>query len=128
MTPALTAAAAATTWNPIQGPRRRLLLPAPAVSLTLANATAGQWSTLPPEVVSVVLDLDPHVYRSGYSDPDGLKLLEDLARRHPRPLNRHRGISVDLLIADDAATLVYGPTSPGIDAGAGRPYDMAQLR
>jgi hypothetical protein len=100
----------------INGARRRVVLVAPAVSRLVAEALVGCWQSLAPSDVSVVLDMDPEVYRLGYGDPEALTLLEVAARRLGRALNRHRGIRIGLLIVDDS-TLVYAPTPLLVEAG-----------
>lgn len=127
MTPVLPTAAGAKAGNPIQGPRRRVPLPFTAVRVTGATAVAGRWSLLPPAGVPVIVNLGPRLHPPAHSDADGPNLLENLARRHAPPLNRHRAIHVGLLTADHAATLVFVSTSPRIHAGAAWPYDMGGL-
>lgn len=99
---------------------RRIVLLAPAVSKLVAEALVERWRVLPPDAVSVILDINPEVYRLGYGNLEGLSLLEEAARQRNRALNRHAGIRVGLLIVDDA-TIVYSPTPLLIEAGPRHP-------
>src|SRR5881396_2596971 len=106
---AITVANDETLGRAIRSAQRRIVLLAPAVSKGVADALAEQWRTLPADGVSVILDLDPEVYRLGFGDAEGLSLLEEVARSRDRALNRQQGIRIGLLIVDDT-TIVYSPT------------------
>lgn len=45
--------------------RRRLVVVAPAVTRIVAEAICDRWQALGAESVSLVLDIDPEVYRLG---------------------------------------------------------------
>jgi hypothetical protein len=98
---------------------RRVVLVAPATTTAVAQALASAWDRLGREGVSVVLDVDPEVYRLGYGDPAALTLLEDAARRAGTMLHRHAGVRIGLLIAD-GQTMVFAPTPRLIEAGPER--------
>ena len=116
MTQSITVANDDTLNDLIRSVTRRLALLAPVVSRRVAEAIINRWNALPPNAVSVVLDMDPEVYRLGYGDPDALLMLEEAARRLERALNRQRGIRIGLLLADDTL-MVYSPTPLLIEAG-----------
>jgi hypothetical protein len=120
MTRAITAATDATICGLIRGAQRRLTVLAPALSRPVAEAIVERWAALPADAVSVILDIDPEVYRLGYGHPEALVLLQETAQRQGRAINLHRGIRVGLLIADDI-TLAYAPTPLLIEAGPTRP-------
>ncbi len=96
MTQSITVANDDTLNDLIRSVTRRLVLLAPVVSRRVAEAIINRWNALPPNAVSVVLDMDPEVYRLGYGDPDALLMLEEAARRLERALNRQRGIRIGL--------------------------------
>ncbi|MSR58274.1 MAG: hypothetical protein EXS05_11460 [Planctomycetaceae bacterium] len=98
---------------------RRLIVVAPGLSTAVASAIVDQWRLLGSAAVSVVVDVDPEVYRLGYGDFSALQLLEKVAAELGTTLNRQPGIRIGLVIADDE-TLVYSPTPLLIEAGPHR--------
>jgi len=100
----------------IRSARKRIAAMAPAFSQTVAEAIRDQWLTLGADAVSVVVDVDPEVYRLGYGDFAALELLERTAADLGTTLNRHNGIRVGILVADET-TLIYSPTPQLIEAG-----------
>lgn len=70
--------------------------------------------------MTVVLDVDPEVYRLGYGNIEALERLEPVAATFGTMVTRHKGIRVGMVIADDR-TLVYSPTPQLIEAGPRRP-------
>jgi hypothetical protein len=69
--------------------------------------------------VSVILDVDPDVYRLGYGDPEALAFLERAAAARGGALNRHPGVRIGLLVVDQQ-TVVFAPTPLVIEAGPRR--------
>lgn len=104
----------------IRSAKRRLVVLTPAISMPVAKAIAERWSALGKDAVTVVLDVDPEVYRLGYGDIKALELLEPVAATLGVMVNRHKGIRVGMVIADDR-TLVYSPTPQLIEAGPRAP-------
>lgn len=100
----------------IQLAQDRLVFLAPAVTKTVAEALAKVWRRLGKDKVSVVLDVDPEVYRLGYGDPEALTTLEEVGQHLGTMLHRQAGIRIGLVIVDDQ-TLVYSPTPRLIEAG-----------
>lgn len=100
----------------VSGASRRLIVLAPAVPKELAEAIEERWRALGPERVTVTLDVDPEVYRLGYGDPESLVRLEQVGRELGGMLQRHPGIRVGLVLADDRV-LVFAPTPELIGAG-----------
>ncbi len=90
----------------IRSAQKRLVVLTPAVSIRVAEAIAERWKVLGKDAVTVVLDVDPEVYRLGYGDIKALELLEPVAADLGVMVNRHKGIRVGMVIADDR-TLVY---------------------
>lgn len=104
----------------IRSAKGRLVVLTPAVSMHVAEAIAERWKVLGKDAVTVVLDVDPEVYRLGYGDIKALELLEPVAADLGVMVNRHKGIRVGMVIADDR-TLVYSPTPQLIEAGPRSP-------
>lgn len=100
----------------IQSAQRRVVFLAPAVTEAVADALASVWKRLGKDQVSVVLDVDPEVYRLGYGDPAALTTLEEVGQHLGTMLHRQAGIRIGLVIVDDQ-TLVYSPTPRLIEAG-----------
>jgi hypothetical protein len=100
----------------IQSAQRRVVFLAPAVTKSVAEALASVWKRLGKDQVSVVLDVDPEVYRLGYGDPEALTTLEEVGQHLGTMLHRQAGIRIGLVIVDDQ-TLVYSPTPRLIEAG-----------
>lgn len=117
---AFTFANDATLTEFIRQARRRVIFLAPAVSKSLATVLIKSWDNLGAEGVSITLDVDSDVYRLGYGDSEALTLLYETARRLGTTLNRHRGIRIGVIIADDSM-MVYSPTPLLIEAGERKP-------
>ncbi|MCW5769288.1 MAG: hypothetical protein KIT19_11450 [Phycisphaeraceae bacterium] len=100
----------------IQSAQRRVVFLGPAVTKTVAEALANVWKRLGKDQVSVVLDVDPEVYRLGYGDQEALTTLEEVGQHLGTMLHRQAGIRIGLVIVDDQ-TLVYSPTPRLIEAG-----------
>jgi hypothetical protein len=96
--------------------QRRLVALAPAVTRLVAEAICDRWRYLGPELVSVILDIDPEVYRLGYGEAVALELLVETAASVNAVIRRQPGIRIGVIIADDR-TLVYSPTPQLIEAG-----------
>ncbi len=104
----------------IEQAQSRLVLLAPGVSKKVADCLCRRWQELTSEQVTVILDLDPEIYRLGYGDLDALKALEQTARSLGTMLQRQPGIRIGLLIADET-TIIYSPTPQLIEAGPTSP-------
>ena len=111
----------------IRQANQRLLVLAPALSSEVAEAITERWEQLGAAAVSVVLDVDPEVYRLGYGDPCALNRLEAVAASLGTTLNRQPGIRIGLVVSDDN-TLVYSPTPLLIEAGPKRPNSPNAIR
>jgi hypothetical protein len=99
----------------------RLVVLAPAVARVTAEAIRERWLALGSDRVSVTLDVDPEVYRLGYGDAEALDLLEDAGATAGGLLQRHAGIRIGVVIADDRV-LVFSPVPALVEAG---PRDKA---
>ena len=100
----------------IRSATRRLAVLAPAVSMDVAKAIEERWITLGPKRVSVTLDVDAEVYRLGYGDAPALSHLEAVGSQVGGQLQRHQGIRIGIIVADDR-TLIYSPIPELVEAG-----------
>src|ERR1700722_16024688 len=98
----------------------RLIVLAPAVSMVVASTICTKWKQLGGHRVNVILDLDPEVFRLGYGEFDGLKLLESAAAELGTMIQRQPGIRIGLIVSD-TTTMVYAPTPALIEAGPSSP-------
>ncbi len=106
---ALCAAIAATTET--------LVYVAPGISKLVVEAIARAHDDKPNLVATVIVDLDPEVYRLGYGTEEGLRALQSLVDRQHLELRQQPGLRVGLLVTDQQ-TLVYSPTPLLIEAGS----------
>ncbi len=110
----ITVANEATIRQVIASAQQRLVVLLPAPSIPIAEALCAQWKKLGPDRVNVVVDLDPEVFRLGYGDFEGVKLLESTAQSLGTMIHRQRGIRIGVIVADKA-TLVFTPTPALVD-------------
>ncbi len=100
--------------------QRRWLYMAPGVTIPIAEAVDSAWKRMGPASGSVILDVDPEVYRLGYGTVEGLKRLQEAASHHGTLICRHQeGVRIGLLISDDH-TLIFSPTPLLIETGSSR--------
>jgi hypothetical protein len=118
--PAITAADDQMLSALIRSARHRIVAMAPAFSKPVACAICECWGTVARDRVTVIVDVDPEVYRLGYGDFEALELLEKAASHYGTTLNRHERIRIGVLIVDDT-TVVYSPTPRLIEAGPQKP-------
>lgn len=88
---------------------RVVFVVAPGASVRVAETLAATWCRLGPEAVSVVLDVDPEVYRLGYGEEGAIDVLQRCASELGQSLCEQPGVRLGLLVVDDW-TLVYSPT------------------
>lgn len=124
---AVTVANCETMVEMIRLAKRRIILMAPGVSHKVAKALVEGWQALPPDAVTVILDVSADVFRFGYGDLSALQLLEKTAADMGRMIDRQSGIRIGLLIVDDE-TLVYSPTPRLIEAGPKQPETPNAIR
>jgi hypothetical protein len=115
-TKAFTVATDALIASVILQASRRLVVVAPALSCVVTDAIAQRSQTLHAEAITLVLDVDPEVYRLGYGEIGALETLQHLATAHGIALRRQPGVRIGLVIADDE-TLIYVPTPRLVEAG-----------
>lgn len=101
----------------IAGTAKTLVYVAPGIAKPVVEALAARLDTQSDLLVTLILDLDPEVYRLGYGTEEGLLALQSLVSRHHLELRQQEGLRIGLLIAD-GQTLVYSPTPRLIEAGS----------
>ena len=115
--PSITNADEAKIVSILTSARRRWLYMAPGITQPIVEAMDALWARLGGASGSVILDLDPEVYRLGYGTLEGLQQLQEAATRHGTLICRHQdGIRIGLVISDDH-TLIFTPTPLLIEAG-----------
>ena len=90
---------------------------APGISKPVVDALSESLMSHPGLQITVVIDLDPEVYRLGYGTEEGLRALQELVRLQHLALRQQAGLRIGLLVTDDQ-TLVYSPTPLLIEAGS----------
>lgn len=114
--PVIAAATPEVLCAVIRSAASRLVVVAPAVSTPVAEAICERWRVLGPHSVAITVDVDPEVYRLGYGDIEGLQRLETTGAALGGMLQRHIGVRIGVVIADDRV-LVYSPVPALIEAG-----------
>ena len=94
-----------------------LVYVAPGISKPVVDAIGKAHSAKPHLLATVIVDLDPEVYRLGYGTEEGLRALQALAAQQHLELRQQPGLRVGLLVTDQQ-TLVYSPTPLLIEAGS----------
>jgi hypothetical protein len=100
----------------IEAARHRLVVVAPALSRAVADSVAARWRQLGAGAVVVVIDSDPEVYRLGYGEEAGLKILVSAAGEVGAEIRRQPGLRLGVLISDSDCVL-YSPVPKSIEAG-----------
>lgn len=101
----------------IQATHETLVYVAPGVTKPVVDALASGLASKPNLICTLILDLDPEVYRLGYGTQEGLLALQELAARQQIELRQQEGLRIGLLITD-GQTLLYSPTPLLIEAGS----------
>jgi hypothetical protein len=97
--------------------RHRLVLVAPALTQSVANALSHRFSDLGRIDVTVILDSDPEVYRLGFGDYAALQTIREASAKNLFDLREQSGVRIGVIVADDT-TMVYSPVSRNIEAGS----------
>ena len=97
--------------------RETLVYVAPGITKPVVDALALRLDSQPNLLCTLILDLDPEVYRLGYGTEEGLLALQALAARQHLELRQQEGLRLGLLITD-GQTLLYAPTPLLIEAGS----------
>lgn len=101
----------------IAGATQTLVYVAPGITKPVVDALTTLLDSQSELQCTLILDLDPEVYRLGYGTEEGLIALQALATRHHLELRQQEGIRIGLLMTDEQ-TLLYSPTPLLIEAGS----------
>lgn len=101
----------------IKATTQTLVYVAPGITKPVVDALAERLDSQSDLQCTLILDLDPEVYRLGYGTEEGLLALQALAVRHHLELRQQEGIRIGLLITD-GQTVLYSPTPLLIEAGS----------
>lgn len=117
MSPIFSVANDATLCAAIKTARSTLVYVAPGISEAIVSALTEVLSDSPELQVTLIIDLDPEVYRLGYGTEAGLRALQALALAQHLELRQQEGLRIGVLVID-GASLVYAPTPLLIEAGS----------
>jgi hypothetical protein len=106
-----------TLVDSISATKNTLVYVAPGITKPVVDALAERLDSQNDLQCTLILDLDPEVYRLGYGTEEGLIALQALATRHHLELRQQEGIRIGLLITD-GETVLYSPTPLLIEAGS----------
>lgn len=118
--PSITFADDAKMIAMINQANRRIVLLAPGVAETVADAIQLAWNRLGALQVTVILDIDPEVCRLGYGTLTAVEKLRAAASVAGTMLHHQPGVRIGVLVSDDK-TLVYSPTPLLVEAGSTQP-------
>jgi hypothetical protein len=113
--PALQSITDSDLTSAIEQARERVVLIAPGVTKSLAEAVAAAWSRLGSDRVTVILDVDPEICRFGYGTIEGLEVLQNAANAAGEALGHEPGVRICVVIADEE-TFVFSPTPRQLEA------------
>lgn len=100
----------------IKGARKRLIVVAPALTAKVADALLTHVRACRTIATTVVIDSDENIYRLGYGDKKGLKLLQNAIEKKHLPVQKQKGVRIGLVVSDDK-TIVYSPTPQNFEQG-----------
>ena len=101
----------------IDSARTRLVVIAPALTKSVADALSRRLDDLGQLSVTVILDADPEVYRLGFGDEQALDAIRAASAKNLFDLREQPGVRIGVVISD-ATTMVYSPVSKNIEAGS----------
>lgn len=104
----------------VRGTKDRFVLLAPGISKSLAQEIGLLWQRLPPDRVSLILDVDAEVCRLGYGSMEGLTEIQATASAVGQMICHQSGIRLCVLVSD-GKTLIYSPTPLLVEAGSKQP-------
>lgn len=101
----------------IQSAKRRLIVIAPGLSGTVADALAARFDDLDDLDVRVIVDADAEVYRLGFGEREALEVIRVAASKNLLDLREQPGVRIGVIISDQD-TMVFAPVSKNIEAGS----------
>jgi len=102
----------------IDSARTRLVVIAPALTKSVADAVSRRLDDLGQLSVTVILDADPEIYRLGFGDAQALDAIRAASAENLFDLREQPGVRIGVIISD-ATTMIYSPVSKNIEAGSG---------
>jgi hypothetical protein len=111
----------------VRSTTRRLLIMAPGLSESAAQAVCNKWEILGALAVNVIVDMDPEVCRLGYGDLKAFQLLESVAKGLGTTIHHQPGIRIGLVVADET-TFIYAPTPLVVEARSHAPSHPNGIR
>ena len=112
-----TVASDAAVVSLIESAERRLVVIAPALSRSVADALAARFDDLDHLDIRVIVDADAEVYRLGFGEREALDVIRDAASRNLLDLRVQPGVRIGVIISDED-TMVFAPVSKNIEAGS----------
>ncbi|WPC04717.1 hypothetical protein SBP02_18470 [Pseudomonas benzenivorans] len=106
-----------TLCDAIEQCQQQLVYVAPGITRPVVEAMQQQLARSLSLQVTLIVDIDPEVYRLGYGTMEGLQALQALVKESHLELRKQAGLRIGLLICD-GRTLVYSPTPLLIEAGS----------
>lgn len=107
----------ATLCAAIKAVRSSVVYVAPGITEAIVGTLADALKSTPDLQVTLIIDLDPEVYRLGYGTEAGLRALQALVAEQHLELRQQEGLRIGVLVTD-GASLVYAPTPLLIEAGS----------
>jgi hypothetical protein len=101
----------------IDNARTRLVVIAPALTKSVADAVSRRLDDLAQLSVTVILDADPEVYRLGFGDAQALDAVRAASAKNLFDLREQPGVRIGVIISD-TTTMIYSPVSKNIEAGS----------
>ncbi|MHA6346570.1 hypothetical protein [Roseivivax sp. CAU 1761] len=117
MTRTFTSATDESVIEMIRTASSRLAVIAPGVTTPVAKAIAERMADLPSLSLTVVLDADPEVCRTGYGDTEALSIIRHASKESMFDLREQPGVRIGVIISDER-TMVYAPVSRNVEAGS----------
>lgn len=99
----------------IRSAQQRIVFIAPGLHKKVAEALGKRFSEVDKLDVTVVIDPDEEVCRIGYGEEEGLRLVNEYARKNFIGLRSQPGLRVGVLLVDDK-TLIWSPTPRSVEA------------
>lgn len=100
----------------IRSARTRLVVVAPAVEGTVADAICERINAMPQGDIALVFDSSEEVFRLGYGSLAALEQVKTCANECAIVVRRQLGVRIGVIVAD-SQTLIFSPTPALIGAG-----------
>lgn len=102
----------------IQYAQDKLIIVAPGLSQDVASAVADRIKRDDgPTMLSIIIDIDPEVYRLGYGDMRSIDILRNALELRNEQIQIQKGVRIGLIVAD-TEILAFAPTPRYIESGS----------